>query len=121
MSDGHKRIILEMGMGVDLYGEDYTKAARRGISDALRHSSLTLLRTLKIDRNSMKVTLVIGVQQPDAIDTEALKAEIPYGEVTVRSELGGLNVVDDENDTTTVIASVAVIAHLPLDGRRFKV
>ena len=39
-----KRIILEMGMGNDLYGEDYTKAARRGVQDALHHSSLILIR-----------------------------------------------------------------------------
>jgi uncharacterized protein (TIGR02058 family) len=35
-----KRIILEMGTGNDLYGEDYTKAACRAVNDALHHSSL---------------------------------------------------------------------------------
>ncbi len=28
-----------MGMGFDVPGNDYTKAARRAVSDALRHSS----------------------------------------------------------------------------------
>ena len=37
-----KRIILEMGMGNDLYGEDYTKAACRAVEDAIRHSSLII-------------------------------------------------------------------------------
>ena len=40
-----KRIILEMGMGNDLYGEDYTKAACRAVEDAIRHSSLILFRS----------------------------------------------------------------------------
>ena len=44
-----KRIILEMGMGNDLYGEDYTKAARRAVQDALHHSSLILFRSLGFD------------------------------------------------------------------------
>lgn len=35
-----QRWITEMGMGVDVHGWDYTKAARRAVSDALRHSSL---------------------------------------------------------------------------------
>lgn len=35
-----KRIILEMGSGNDLYGEDYTKAACRAVQDALHHSIL---------------------------------------------------------------------------------
>ena len=41
-----KRIILEMGTGNDLYGEDYTKAACRAVDDALHHSSLILFRSL---------------------------------------------------------------------------
>ena len=44
-----KRIILEMGTGNDLYGEDYTKAACRAVDDALHHSSLTLFRSLGFD------------------------------------------------------------------------
>ena len=34
------RYVTEMGMGVDVHGGDYTKAARRAVSDAIRHSSL---------------------------------------------------------------------------------
>ncbi|MDG1414019.1 MAG: Lin0512 family protein, partial [Alphaproteobacteria bacterium] len=41
-----ERLILEVGMGNDLYGEDYTKAALRAVQDALHHSSLTLFRSL---------------------------------------------------------------------------
>ena len=44
-----KRIILEMGTGNDLYGEDYTKAACRAVDDALHHSSLILFRSLGFD------------------------------------------------------------------------
>ena len=35
-----ERWITEMGMGVDVHGQDYTTAACRAVSDALRHSSL---------------------------------------------------------------------------------
>ena len=34
------RYLTEMGMGVDVHGGDYTKAACRAVADALRHSSL---------------------------------------------------------------------------------
>ena len=33
-------VVLEFGMGVDVHGEDGTKAACRAVSDAIRHSSL---------------------------------------------------------------------------------
>ena len=43
-----KRLILEMGTGNDLYGENYTKAANRAVQDALHHSSLVLFRSLDL-------------------------------------------------------------------------
>ena len=52
-----KRLILEMGTGNDLYGEDYTKAACRAVQDALHHSSLVLFRSLKLSHEDMQETL----------------------------------------------------------------
>jgi len=109
-----KRIILEMGTGNDLYGEDYTKAGIRAVQDALHHSSLTLFRSLGIDRESMQITVTVGVQKPDAVDSAKIAAQIPFGTVEVKLETGGLNVVDPEQDTVTVIATAAVAARLDL-------
>ena len=38
------RCITEMGMGVDVHGRDATKAAKRAVSDAIRHSSLGFVK-----------------------------------------------------------------------------
>ena len=59
-----KRIILEMGTGNDLYGRDYTKAARRAVQDALHHSSITLFSKLGIDHSEMRVSVTIGASPP---------------------------------------------------------
>jgi uncharacterized protein (TIGR02058 family) len=110
-----KRVILELGAGNDLHGGDYTKAALRAVQDALHHSSLTLLRTLKVDpRTSMHVEVTIGVQQPDKVDTEKIRASLPHGIVTVRVTKGGLDVPDDEIGDVAVIASAAVAVSLDL-------
>ena len=114
-----KRIILEMGTGNDLYGEDYTKACRRAIQDALHHSSLSLFRTLGIDRDSMQVEVTVGVQHPEQVDTAVLAQEIPFGTVKVNAQYGGLNVVDPEMETTTVIAAAAIAARLDLPPGKF--
>ena len=37
-----KRFAMEFGMGTDLQGADYTKAAVRALKDALWHNSLTM-------------------------------------------------------------------------------
>ena len=115
----HQRIILEMGSGNDLYGEDYTKAAVRAVQDALHHSSLILFRSLALDHDTMVVDVTIGVQQPEAINTELVKSQIPYGTVNVSVEKGGLNMHDPDNDITTVIATAGIAASVDLPDGRF--
>src|SRR3954452_23425054 len=84
-----KRVILEMGAGNDLHGGDYTKAALRAVQDALHHSSLSMLRALKIPAQEMLVDVTIGVQQPAKVEVERVKASLPYGKVTVQVVKGG--------------------------------
>ena len=119
MSTSLKRIILEMGTGNDLYGEDYTKASVRAVQDALHHSSLILFRSLGIDRDSMHVEVTVAVQQPDKVNEAEIAAQIPYGTVTVNAVHGGLNIEDKENGTLSVIATAAVVARLPLSDEPF--
>ncbi len=110
-----KRIILEMGTGNDLYGEDYTKAACRAVQDALHHSSIVLFRSLGIDHREMRVQVTIGVQQPDRVDAAVVAAELPRGRAEVRVVHGGLNVHDPDQGTTHVLATAAVEAFLPIE------
>jgi uncharacterized protein (TIGR02058 family) len=109
-----KRLILEMGAGNDLHGGDYTKAALRAVQDALHHSSLSFVRVLKVDRKAMHVEVTIGVQRPDRVDAEAVKASLPHGTVTVKVVKGGLDVPDEEAGDVAVIASAMVAVRLDL-------
>src|SRR5918911_124540 len=63
------RCITEMGMGVDVHGRDATKAAKRAVSDAIRHSSLGFVRLFGKTPHDMFVDVTIGVPNPDAVDT----------------------------------------------------
>jgi uncharacterized protein (TIGR02058 family) len=110
-----KRIILEMGTGNDLYGEDYTKAACRAVEDAIRHSSLILFRSLGLDHTGMQVHAIIGVQHPEKVDAELVAQKLPRGTASVRVVKGGLNVVDSDNNSCTVVATAAVEAWLDID------
>lgn len=103
-----RRAILELGAGTDLHGKDYTKAALRAVDDALHHSSLTFVRTLGLDPDSVEVLVTIGVTAPEQVDPEPIKAAFPIGQVTVNVVHGGLDVADDERDDTAVIASAAI-------------
>lgn len=114
-----KRIILELGTGNDLYGENYTKAACRAVQDALHHSSLIVFRSTGLDRDSMQITVNIGVQAPEQIDKAVVAAELPFGQVTVAPVHGGLNVVDTEHDTVSVIATAGIAVYLDLPEEKF--
>lgn len=109
-----KQIILEMGVGVDLYGMEYTKAAKRAVQDAIHHSSLTFFRSLDLDPNNMEIELTLAAHEPDRIDLDDVAKELPYGKVTPRSTKGGLNVYDEVTDRTTIIVNAGIVVRYPL-------
>ena len=103
-----KRAILELGTGNDLHGGDYTKAALRAVQDAIHHSSLSFIRALGIDSKAMLVEVTIGVQKPEKVDADKVKASLPHGTVTVKVVKGGLDVPDEDGRDSAVIATAAV-------------
>ena len=111
-----KRILLEVGTGNDWHGGDYTKAAVRAVEDALHHSSLIFLRTLNVDPSTMLVDVFIGVQRPEKVDPQVVKAVLPHGQVTVNAVKGGLDIPNQGPEDVTVIANAAIVVHLDLGG-----
>lgn len=106
------RVILEMGSGNDLHGSDYTKAALRAVQDALHHSSLSFIRSLGIDKSKVDVEVTIGVQRPEKVDLERVKASLPVGNVTVKAVKGGLDIPDPAHNDPAVIASAAIAVRI---------
>jgi uncharacterized protein (TIGR02058 family) len=103
-----RALVLEFGMGVDVHGQDCTKAARRAVSDAIRHSSLPLLAEIRERGETMLVDVTVAVPEPTTVDLEAVKAELPHGQVSVRAVSGGLRVPD--SDALIACASIHVSA-----------
>ena len=110
------RCITEMGMGVDVHGRDATKAAKRAVSDAIRHSSLGFFRMMGKTAHDMFVDVTIGVPDPSAVDTAAVATELPYGTVTVKAVKGGLEIPAEGSGDAIIIANAAVIVSLE-DGK----
>ena len=106
-----KRYLTEMGMGVDVHGKDYTKAATRAVADAIRHSSLNFFQALGKSPNDMQIQVQIGVTEPSLVDLERVARELPYGDVAVTAVVGGLDVPASDGADTIVIANAAIIVH----------
>jgi uncharacterized protein (TIGR02058 family) len=103
------RYLTEMGMGVDVHGRDYTKAACRAVSDALRHSSLNFFKALGKSHEDMRITVKVAVSEPEKLDVERIASEIPYGSVTVEPCKGGLDIDSEAGLDPIVVANAGII------------
>lgn len=110
------RLLTEFGMGSSLRRQDYTEAASRAVKDALWHNSINLAELYGKDKTEMVITVEVGVQNPDALDTAAVAAIFPYGQVTVIPRKGGLDVPRSDGGKPTVIANVAISVALDVEG-----
>ncbi|MEL6373979.1 MAG: Lin0512 family protein [Pseudomonadota bacterium] len=115
-----QKIITELGAGADLHGRDMTKAAKRAVEDAMRHSSLSLFRGLKLDPETMQVEVKIGAPEPTRVDKDAVAAMLPYGSVTVTIENGGVTAEGMGGPGDAVIVSAAVSALIDIPDGKFQ-
>lgn len=109
-----KRVVVEIGMGTDIRGADYTKAAVRALRDALWHNSLNVAAALGKPTDDMVVEVLIGVPKPEQVDTAAVLAVLPHGTGTVKVIEGGLEIPNDAGTSSTVLAHAAAIVRLDL-------
>lgn len=113
-------LFIETGVGVDVHGQDITTAAVRAVFDAIHKNSMPGLTEILPgnDLNAMSVTIRLAVPaHKDQLDIERVKAEIPYGTVTVQVMDGGmatpsgivLKEQNDKNDLMYIVnASIEV-------------
>lgn len=109
-----KRMVMELGMGTDIRGSDYTKAATRAVHNALRQNSLVVADAFGCSRDDMIVDIHIGVQEPDEVDKEAVAAMLPYGKGSVKVVKGGMDTAKDDGTRGTIMANAALIVYLNL-------
>src|SRR6267143_454232 len=88
----------------DVTANSATTAAKRAVSDAIRHSSLPFFADVRARGGRMLVDVTVGVPDPKAVDVAAVKRELPHGEGAVRAVEGGLRVPVGD----TIIACVAI-------------
>ena len=109
-----KRMAIEIGMGTDIRGADYTKAAVRALRDALWHNSLNVADALGKPTDSMVVEVLIGVPKPNLVDKAEVLKVLPHGTGTVKVFEGGLEIFNDAGTSSTVLAHAAAIVRLDI-------
>lgn len=109
-------LIFERGTGASLRSGSYTKAARRAIEDALWQHSINVAEVFGADKSDMMIDVTIACQEPEQVDETALFDIFPYGQVTINTTAGGLDVVNPHysDGRRTIIAHAAITTSLPL-------
>lgn len=92
----YRRYIVEVGTGIDLHGEDETKAAQRAVKDAISHCSMVGLGQLfKVGgfsdlEDALMVDVTVATPNPDKIDAEAVLSILPEGRRRLNAVRGGM-------------------------------
>lgn len=86
-------LFIETGTGVDVHGQDITKASTRAVKDAIHSNSMPgierFLPDQRLENMSVNVKLALPLDH-DKLDEQKVKDMIPYGEVTVEVIDGGM-------------------------------
>ena len=111
-----KPLILEMGTGIDLHGQNATEAARRAVWNAVHQSSIMGLGLFGPDTSkNMVVEVTIAISRPDEVDEDVVLAVLPHGTGKLKVIQGGMEIEGREGSGDfTLIANAAVIAKLDL-------
>ena len=85
-------VMIELGMGVDLQGQDATKASVRAVRDAIGRNAVPGMATL-LQGGRKKMALLVRLAAPveaGPIDRAQVVAALPAGEVSVEITPGGM-------------------------------
>ena len=106
----NRLMFIEIGMGVDLQGENPTNAAVKAVENAIGHNYLPVMRGLVQEGNVMHVHVRLGVPSTvSTIDLSAVKAALPHGEVTIELAEGGLLTPSGTPDAGMICIVVAAV------------
>jgi len=115
-----KRLVIELGYGIDQHGQDPTKAAQRAVKDAISRTYICGLREIFAleNLNDMIVEVEVAVPNPQEVDGEQVLSVIPFGQKSIRVVEGGMSfpgmVIPELGDRTSaiLIANAAVVVKI---------
>lgn len=119
MTMARKRLIIEMGMGIDQHGQDPTIAAARAVRNAIANNALPGVWEVAglSHPNEMIVEVQVAVPYPEQVRQPEVLAVLPFGRKSLTVEMGGMVVqgraipeLNDKNDEMLIaVAAVTVL------------
>lgn len=99
-------LFVQTGTGIDVHGQNITKAATRAVENAIWYNSMPGIEKMLPEQKleNMKVTVKLALPlDREKLDTAKIKGAIPYGTVDVDLTEGGMAtssgiILEDKND-----------------------
>jgi len=119
-----KRLIIEMGMGIDQHGQEPTVAAARAVRNAIAHNALPGVWEVAglSHPDEMIVEVQVAVPHPESVRSSEVLSVLPFGRKSLKLESGGMVVqgraiaeLGDKNDDM-LIAVAAVTVSIETDS-----
>ncbi len=85
-----KPYFLQMGMGVDLHGQNPTEAARRAVHNAIANNCLSDNLHTKEAEKKVHVHVLVACPKPNEVNKDAVLKEVPFGVKTIEVQQGGM-------------------------------
>ena len=122
----YRRFLVEVGTGIDLHGEDETKAAQRAVKDAISHTSMVGLSQLfKVEsfaelEEALLVDVTIATPSPENVDRDAVLNVLPEGKSRIDVIEGGIrfpapSTSEEARTHGVVMANVVIVVLLDVD------
>ncbi|MFD2925158.1 Lin0512 family protein [Halobacillus naozhouensis] len=115
-------MFIQTGTGTDVHGQNITKASVRAIQNAIHSNSMpgikTALPNQSLDEMKIHVKLALPTDH-DQLDEEEVKQAIPYGQVTLEKNQGGmltssrifLEDKEDQNDMMYIVNTAVEVGY----------
>ncbi|WP_099159022.1 Lin0512 family protein [Virgibacillus ndiopensis] len=115
-------LFIQTGTGIDVHGQNVTKASTRAVEDAIHYNSMPGIEKNLPDQRleNMKVNVKLAVPvDHDKLDKEKIKVIIPYGTVTVEVMNGGMATTSgifledkhDKNDLMYIVNAAVEVGY----------
>ena len=115
-------LFIQTGTGIDVQGQNITKAARRAVEDAIYKNSMPGIEKSLPDQRleNMKVNVKVALPlDRDKLEIDTIRDAIPYGSVNVEITEGGmatssgiiLKDKQDENDLMYIVNAAVEVGY----------
>ena len=117
-----KLMFIQTGYGVDVHGQEITKAAIRAVQNAIHSNSMPGIRSVLPENSlhNMKVLVKLAVPcEKETLNVEAVKEVLPFGQVTIEVMDGGMATTSgivlkekgDKNDLMYIVVAAVEVGY----------